>query len=106
MQVTANAEIVVYSGKSQGQADRDSRYKIDQTKELSKTESNPKSDISRYRRGRQESSTGNRAEVKNQESDVQTNQGTRQTRKTKNQKDVDTRISILLAYLELGSGYI
>ena len=66
---------------------------------------NPKSDISSYRRGRQESSTGNRAEVKIQESDVRINQGTRQTRKTpKKQRSVNTIISILLAYLELGSG--
>ena len=47
MQTSANAEIVVYSGKSQGQADRDSRYKIDKQK----NGQNLKSHISRYRRG-------------------------------------------------------
>ena len=85
MQTRANAEIIVYSGKSRGQADRDSWYKIDKQKNGQKQSPspNPKSDISRYRRGRRELLMGNRAEVKNQESDVRINQGTRQTPKTK-----------------------
>ena len=83
---------------------RDPRYKIDKQKNGQKQSPspNPKSNISRYRRGRQESSTGKRAKVKNQESDVRINQ--RDKADLKNQRGVNTRISILLVYLELGSG--
>ena len=53
MQTRANAEIVVYSGKGRGQVVRDSQYNNDKQK----NGPNPirKSDIARYKRGRQES---------------------------------------------------
>ena len=44
MQTRANAEIVVYSGKSQDQAERDSRYKIDKHKNGQKQSLNSKFD--------------------------------------------------------------
>ena len=92
MQKRVNAELVVFSDKSQGQADRDSQYKIDKTKEWSKTESRSKSEIQCIKVQKGQAGIVNRAEFKNQEYDVRINQGIR-----------DTRISILLPYLELGS---
>ena len=94
MQTRANAEIVVYSGKSQDQVDRDSRYKIDKQKNGQKQSPSPIRKI-KVQKGQARIVNRNRAEVKNQESDVRINQGTRQTRKTKRVSIQESQINWL-----------